>query len=515
MSDDVFTEGDALAIIPAVPLVTVGSWHASTGPFEATLERCLDMVAALADPGVTRPRVWAGHRTDEDRTGEPALGIIPNLWYDPDDLTVYGDVLTLRAIAEAAPVLFPYRSGEFWHPYRSHVTGREYAMVMDGLALLGVEQPAVRSLADLTRLATGDLTVLNIDIDAADAALAERTAASTTDIADPSSRRIVAAGSWVGTNRKGSRMPRTSAQLEMDAVWTAFYAQHEDEHPWWWIRSVLVDPLAVIVDTDSDMGLVRMTVTVSGDDITFGEAEPVTVQYAPKGSGGGEQTAASNGQGSWRVAANFHTASATRPSTTTGDSDMDVKALRVALGDSIAEDATDEDVIAAAASALAAGGDPDNGDGDGGDDDTPEGDEGGDEGEGDDAPGTKAASLTVTVDADRFARTEADAKAGREAAKVLAAQHRESVLDKHQHRGAITKASRAEWAKAHERDPKGTERLLETLAAGSAAPVDGERGSGVDPGADGDGGVTHEQIRAAAWPQVAAKLAPTSTTKGA
>ena len=285
-----------LAVIPNVPLVTVGEWAASTGPFDATLERCLDAVAAQDDPGIIRPRVWPGHRPDELRQGEPALGIIQSMRWSADDLTVYGDVLTLRALAEAAPVMFPNRSIEAWTPFKSAATGREYAMVIDGLALLGIEWPAVPVLEDLTRLASGDLSVL-VPTEA------ERVAATAN--LDAGARRVSAAGSWT-TERKDADMAhpqRVAAQVEMDVVWREFYAQFEAEHPWWWIRAALIDPLAVVVDMD-EAGLATMTVEVNGSEVTFGEPVPVTVAYVPSGSGDSAQVAASFGKPS-RVAATY------------------------------------------------------------------------------------------------------------------------------------------------------------------------------------------------------------------
>lgn len=491
----------ALAIIPNVPLVTVGEWAASTGPFDATLERCMDAVAAQDDPGIIRPRVWAGHRPDELRQGEPALGIIASMRFDPDTLTVYGDVLTLASIAAAAPVLFPNRSVEAWTPFRSTATGREFAMVIDGLALLGVEWPAVPVLEDLTRLASGDLGALIVDGNAGRIAAAANLEAG--------ARRVVAAGSWTTEGKDGDMPIRHAAQVEMDLVWREFYAQHEDEHPWWWIRADLVDPLALVIDM-GEQGLATMEVTVSGDTVTFGDPVPVAVQYVPKGSDASAQVAAALGRVS-RVSATHDTADATRHRSTTGDT-MDVNALRVALGDKLPPDATDEDVVAFAASELAAGANP--GDGEGGGD--------GGEGEGgepssEEAPAPTAVAAgagapVVAVDAARLAALEADAAAGREARERIAASDRDAVLDDAIRTGRIVRASRDEWDAALKRDHDGTAKLLASLTPGKAAPVGGEVGHGNDPGAQGGDGLTHEQIMAMAWGKGSAGAA---TTKGA
>jgi hypothetical protein len=54
----------------------------------------------------------------------------------------------------------------------------------------------------------------------------------------------------------------------------------------WWMRSIYVEPNEVIIDADDGGTLLRQPFTVSGNQVAFGEAKRVKVQYVNASHGG-------------------------------------------------------------------------------------------------------------------------------------------------------------------------------------------------------------------------------------
>lgn len=145
---------------------------------------------------------------------------------------------------------------------------------------------------------------------------------------------------------------------------------------------------------------------------------------------------------------------------------MDPKLIRASLG--LSEDATDEEVLAAAA-ALKAAQDEAAGDDKPVDDDKPveepEGDD--DEGEDDDKPAAEATDEgVVKVDAKVWNDTVAAASEGRAARKEQLTERRESILAKAVSDGKIAPASKDAWRTKLKSEPATAEAELESLAAG-------------------------------------------------
>lgn len=132
-----------------IELVRVGEWAASTGPVGITRADLAAMVAAHADPEVDRAAIRIGH-VDPRFDGEPALGWVENLRVDGDVLR--GDLVEVPAmLAELIPRAFRRRSVEIAWQVRTP-GGRQHVAALAGLALLGVQPPAVKGLADVAAL---------------------------------------------------------------------------------------------------------------------------------------------------------------------------------------------------------------------------------------------------------------------------------------------------------------------------------------------------------------------------
>lgn len=154
--------------VPGVELMAVGmEWPAATGDVTVTFENLVDiMVAANDDPLIRAPRVKLGHEEaqpgvasvvtlgdfDPYWSGEPAFGTVSNLRLDNDGGVLLGDLTEVPAwLADAMPSAWPNRSCE-WTFNVTTEGGKQYSAVMTAVALLGVQQQAIKNLADLQRL---------------------------------------------------------------------------------------------------------------------------------------------------------------------------------------------------------------------------------------------------------------------------------------------------------------------------------------------------------------------------
>jgi hypothetical protein len=154
--------------VPDVHLMSVGmEWPTMPVPATVTLENLVDiMVAANEDPLIRAPRVKLGHERiqvtadgcrelgdyDPAWQGEPAFGTVRNLRLTNDGARLIGDLVEVPAwLADAAPSGWPNRSCEWvWQVVTEG--GKSYSAVMTAVALLGVQQQAIKNLTDLQRL---------------------------------------------------------------------------------------------------------------------------------------------------------------------------------------------------------------------------------------------------------------------------------------------------------------------------------------------------------------------------
>lgn len=147
--------GATTVVIPDVELVKVGTWDASTGKTTVTTADLESMVAAAADRLIDQPPVKLGH-TDKRFSiagdGEPAMGWVTNLRVTPDGKSLRGDLTGVPSkLAEIMRSAYPRRSVEIGWGMRT-VGGKVHRAVLTGLALLGIQKPAVKGLDDLLAL---------------------------------------------------------------------------------------------------------------------------------------------------------------------------------------------------------------------------------------------------------------------------------------------------------------------------------------------------------------------------
>lgn len=155
--------------INGVELFALGQkWPAQPEPVAVTLENLVDMmVAANDDPLIRRPRIKLGHERwqlgpdgtvligdDHDPywQGEPAMGSVTNLRLNDEGTRLLGDLVDMPWwMAEQAPSAWPNRSPE-WAWSVTTEGGHTYSCVCTAIALLGIQQQAIKSLKDLEQL---------------------------------------------------------------------------------------------------------------------------------------------------------------------------------------------------------------------------------------------------------------------------------------------------------------------------------------------------------------------------
>lgn len=146
----------ATVTIPDVEILRVGTWNASTGPVTITEQHLADAVAAAADTEVDRAPLKLGHTGKLSQLGdsEPALGFAANFRLSDDGQVLVADYVDVPvALEEPIKKAYPRRSAEIaWGV--TTPGGQKYTAVIDGLALLGVQPPAVKGLADIEKLYT-------------------------------------------------------------------------------------------------------------------------------------------------------------------------------------------------------------------------------------------------------------------------------------------------------------------------------------------------------------------------
>lgn len=132
--------------VPAVELMKVGLWEASTGRFEVTPDLIAATVAAHRSTRIPAPVVRLGH---DPSPGAPAYGRVVNLRASADGRTLLGDLAGVPAdFAASMRSTHPHRSIEGEYDYRD-AAGDTHDFVLTGLALLGAVPPAVHGLAEI------------------------------------------------------------------------------------------------------------------------------------------------------------------------------------------------------------------------------------------------------------------------------------------------------------------------------------------------------------------------------
>jgi peptidoglycan hydrolase-like protein with peptidoglycan-binding domain len=137
-----------------VELARPGSWKLASGPVTFTEQNLRDAADFFTASGGQAVPVKLGHN-DNRFDGEPTFGSVTNVRYAEDDRgpVLLGDITGMPGwLSAAAPTRWPNRSIEGWQNFTYE--GREYSLVLSGLAFLGVTPPGVRNIRSLADLQT-------------------------------------------------------------------------------------------------------------------------------------------------------------------------------------------------------------------------------------------------------------------------------------------------------------------------------------------------------------------------
>lgn len=424
-----------------VPLLEVGmEYHAMTGPVTFTTSDLESAVNAFeSDPALRNPIIKLGHDnawSDEIGDGAPAFGRIENMHIGNNGQTLYGDLVGLPSwMVPILPFAYPQRSIEGRFNGTTHA-GNTHQFAITAVALLGIHDQAISTLADLEAVWSGE--AINWDNIPHDTLLG---------------------------------MPAVKASVEPDQIRRAFYDGPGGTSIGWWIRSIQIEPNAIIVDCD-DGTLASVPFAIGADDsISFGDATPVKVQYVPitVAAGAGDVFRTSPLQG--KALAVYTSRDESKPISATSPKG-DPMNLREKLG--LPETATDEEVEAALDAKLVAPPDV-----------------------------TPTATLppptvppdvtpvnkpeTVLVDAAAWRQAQEHIALGVAASEKLRVKDRDEYLDGAIKAGKFPPASRESYSKLMDVDEAGTKAHIDSLAAGVipvvAAGHAGETGGG-DPSLD-------------------------------
>lgn len=275
----------AIVTVPNIELLEVGEdWATSTGVFSFTEEDLASAITSQEDPGVRTPVLKLGH-VDPRFDGQPSLGRVLNLRASENGQTLIGDLVGVPAwLAGVMASAYPRRSIEGWFEWDTR-TGNTWPFVLTGLALLGDSYPAIDTLEDVQAL-WGDAPppLFPVAQVAAMMASAPPTTHPQQIVATKMEAPVkIKSGTVAGRVAAASGV---SASVAVEDVRRAFYDSLDAGQMWWWVRAVMVDPTEVIAD-DDEGGLYRVPYTIAGDEVTFGEAQAVKVEYVNVAAGAG------------------------------------------------------------------------------------------------------------------------------------------------------------------------------------------------------------------------------------
>lgn len=137
-----------LVTVPGVELAKTGTWEISTGTWVVSEAMLTSAVDAAAAGVLRRPPLKLGH--DDPRfDGEPAVGYIDNLRVTADGQALIGDYVGVPAwLADVLASAYPSRSVEGVNEVVAE-DGTKYPFVLTAVALLGVTNPGISTIADI------------------------------------------------------------------------------------------------------------------------------------------------------------------------------------------------------------------------------------------------------------------------------------------------------------------------------------------------------------------------------
>lgn len=442
-----------LVTVPNVPLCATGiEYPLSSGPATFTTEDLIDAVTCQDDPAVHAPRLKIGHIDPRfngpEFDGTPAYGKFVNLHLSADRQVLVADAVGVPAwLAAVLPIAYPNRSIEGNMGVQT-VTGHEWRLVIWRVALLGVVSPGVSVLEDLPfqygeEMPEGVMLI------------------------DPETGEEVEAMGKV-TASGGRRNPSTvEAAINADDVRRSYYESLEASQMWWWIRSMYLDPNELIVD-DDEGGLYRVPFDVSGEEVTFQEAQAVKIQYVNASKKDGKSQPVALVASAGRQIVTYDERTASRPDATDNQNNqevdpvgIDIAALRTRLGlseEDLPDDATEEQINAALAGTT--GDDDDDNDGTPPDDQTAtDGNSTTDGGAATTTPPPVAAGM-IQVPADQWAAMQKGLQAATTLSEEDKIKKRDEKIAAAIGKGKIRPADRTSMKNLHASNPEGFDRLL-------------------------------------------------------
>lgn len=317
----------ALVTVPDVEILEVGEdWQTSTGVFTFDDEDLVSAIASQEDPAVRTPVLKLGHIDPrEGFDGQPAFGKLMNLRLKNNGLTLVTDLVGVpQWLASVMWAAYPRRSIEGDFNIFTQ-TGNSWRFVLTGLALLGEAYPAITTLEDLKGLWGAEVPLLLPDgtVEArgeapgttnengepvgrftawkvaavkwkkekAEETHPEVAAAVATAVSSSEEQGTLSQDATVSLAKDSTVTPTeeveatvaprsnaVTASVSVDDIRRSYYDALSSAQMWWWVRQVLADPLQLVVD-DDEGGLYLVDITVNGDEVTFGEPQPVKMEY--------------------------------------------------------------------------------------------------------------------------------------------------------------------------------------------------------------------------------------------
>lgn len=141
-------------------LLDVGTWPAMTGPVTISLSAIDALVSSFDALGLSRKvPLKLGHNEDQPVTdGQPALGWVSRLWREGTKLMA--DFVDMPDVIHAAIQKKLYKTVSVEVARDVQAGTRKIPWVLEAVALLGADQPAVGTLKDLEALLTARKPVL-------------------------------------------------------------------------------------------------------------------------------------------------------------------------------------------------------------------------------------------------------------------------------------------------------------------------------------------------------------------
>lgn len=447
-----------LGRVSNVEIGKAGTWKTASGPMTLTPEDMYSCVAALDCPAVRRPTLKPGH-TGTFGVGDPAIGYIDNLAVTDSGTSLVGDYCGMPGWLVATDAngdsilssTYPDRSGEWCFDYACQL-GHVHPCVLLAVSLLGVEFPAIATIASLQ--------------DLADFYGVTEVAAAT-----PSAQPV-----YVVTT--GDPMPnpqprQVAASVTTDDVRRAFYGSPAGSSWDIWIEELQLDPLQIIYANDADGFNYRIGVTLGDGDgtdaVSFGEPVRVVNNWTDAPANQAAASAAAANRITFASRAESRPGTDPRTPTPVATSaigstepteevsmftDEQLAELRTSLG--IADENADgTTILAALTEALAERAEPSE-------------------------PTTPVVpDGSVIVEEATLEELRVAASAGQEARNEQLRQRREQLVTAAISEGRIAPARREHWLSQLEADP-GAEQVLTSLAAGlvPVTPATGVTGSG-------------------------------------